>query len=234
MSQATSILPIQGVPDELIRVLNARFREISGAASPAAANGVPGLFFGTKTRPDANGTAVGTFGTDTDTGLVYQVRTVSSRQSWCYASGQVRATFANKPTPGGDDTGLLWSVTDYAHLLRWTGTGWEFADGCGNYIVGFTAAPTGNGYQLCDGTATAYLKIAAGVATAQAFTTPNLTGSPAYLKWAAAYSGPAITAGSGPSVSVAGRGTGGSSAITAVGNGDSEPAHLNLLPYFRR
>src|ERR1041384_6010390 len=124
-----AILPIQGVPDELLRALNDRFRQISSSTAAGSTGSPAGLFFTHKNRPDANAQTVGTFGTETDRGLVYQVQTVSSAQKWVYCSGVLRATFASRPTDlGAQDANLQWSVTDYGHLLRWTGTGWEFED----------------------------------------------------------------------------------------------------------
>lgn len=91
----------------------------------------------------------------------------------------IRATFANQPTGlWANAEGTLWSVTDYGHLLRWTGTGWEFADAMGGYIAGRVVAPDGDGWVLCDGSSTHYLHVVAGVASEMAFTTPNLTGNP--------------------------------------------------------
>lgn len=198
----TPILPIDGVPanltqvfDNLVRILNDRFRQVDSAAQ--------------STTTASEGA-------------------VSSAKIW-------KAPFSQQPTTNlsVQDEGFLWYVSDYAHLLRWTGKGWEFVDGEGGKIEGRTDVPTGTGWQLCNGTATHRLKVTAGVVSEFAFTTPNITGSPgAYLKWAAAYTG-SIVAAVGPSVTVAGRGTTGSTAVIAVG-ADAEPAHLNLLPYYRR
>jgi hypothetical protein len=57
MNPVTSILPIAGVPDELIRILNERFRALSESGAAAADAVKPGIFFSTNARPDANGTA---------------------------------------------------------------------------------------------------------------------------------------------------------------------------------
>jgi len=77
-----TILPIPGVPDELLRVLNDRLRQVPGASAPAMKPDPPGVFFVSTKRPDANGTAVGTFGAETDTALLYQVQTVGNKQEW--------------------------------------------------------------------------------------------------------------------------------------------------------
>lgn len=163
----TQIYPIAGVPEELIRTLNARFREISlsGAAAESAQQ----------------------FRVN-DNGLTYRLRD----GRWIYASGVLTATFAKKPRVDAADAGLLWNVSDYAHLLRWTGTAWEWVDAPGNYIAHFAAAPQGNGWQYCDGTATTYLSIAAGVVSEAAFTPPNIpafAGTGLYLKLGGTYTG---------------------------------------------
>jgi hypothetical protein len=100
----TLLGPIPGVPDDLIRQLNSRFRELEVAIVPAAASSgstrtinttnvtvvsegsVAGLFFLAANRPDANGTPVGTFGTEIDTGALLQVQTVGSAQVWVQVS----------------------------------------------------------------------------------------------------------------------------------------------------
>lgn len=144
---------------------------------------------------------------------------------------------------GAGDAGFLWSVTDYAHLLRWTGTGWEFLDAAGNYIAGCAGAPGGSGWQLCDGSATSYLQVAAGIASAVAFTTPNLATTAAYLKFGAGYSA-SIAAATVPTA-------GGASATAAVASGSgatpasgahvhtialpADPvANLQVVAYYRR
>jgi hypothetical protein len=227
-------MPIKGVPDELIQILNARFREASGgAASTSVGGSAAGFFFTHKGRPDANAQGIGTFGTETDRGVVYQVQTVRSAQVWVYVSGVMRATFANRPTDlGAQDEGFQWSVTDYGHLLRWTGTGWEFEDDHGGYIAGRAVAPDGNGWQLCDGSSTNYLHVTGGAVSEVSYTTPNLNGTPAYLKWANAYTG-TIVAANAPTTGPFNAAAGGTAVVQSVNN-NGEPAHLNLLPYFRR
>lgn len=59
------------------------------------------------------------------------------------------------------DVGLLVWVSDFAHTLEWNGTGWQFApgDGPGGYIQAFAVDPDpADGWRLCDGSATTYLK----------------------------------------------------------------------------
>jgi hypothetical protein len=49
--------------------------------------------------------------------------------------------------------GFLISVSDYAHILRWTGSGWTWGPGDpgSGYIAPFLSAPTQAGWHLCDG-----------------------------------------------------------------------------------
>lgn len=81
-----------------------------------------------------------------------------------------------------NEAGLLVEVTDYRHILRWTGSAWEWGPGeDGRHdIVALPVDPDSTvGWQLCDGTATTYLK---GDGTTGSYTTPNLVSTPAYLK----------------------------------------------------
>jgi hypothetical protein len=232
---AIPAIPSTTAAANLITVLNDRIRRInvalSGDASAAAAE--PGVHFGPHVlrmgRPIAE-YAGGAFFFETDRGALYQVQ----NGAWAYVSGALSAAFSGAPTGlGAGDAGFLWSVTDYAHLLRWTGTGWEFLDAAGNYIAGCAGAPGGSGWQLCDGSATSYLQVAAGIASATA----------AYLKFGAGYSA-SIAAATVPTA-------GGASATAAVASGSgatpasgahvhtialpADPvANLQVVAYYRR
>lgn len=144
------------------------------------------------------------------------------------------APFAGQPMGlSQSDEGLLWVVSDYQHVLAWTGTGWEFADAPGGYIAGCAFAPAGTGWKLCDGSKTTYLALtAAGVAQQTTFTTPALTTSAAYLKWASSYAGSVIAA-TAPGTTKSGATSTGSAFVASVDN-TGEPAHFGLIPYFRR
>ena len=97
-----------------------------------------------------------------------------------HLSNIYRAALASIPTLGVNDAGAQFFVTDYTHLLRWTGTAWEFGPGDfgSGHIQGFAFAPPGGTWQICDGTAVNYLKADGTTAN---FTTPNLTGH--YVKF---------------------------------------------------
>lgn len=109
--------------------------------------------------------------------------------------GQLSGTLAEQPTGlTTENDGLLYFVTDYGHLVRWNGSTlqWQFAPGDNGpgEITGFAFAPLApsSWWQLCDGSATTYLTVGGTLGTGN-FTTPNLTGSPSYLKFGAAYAG---------------------------------------------
>jgi hypothetical protein len=104
-------------------------------------------------------------------------------------------TVATQPSLGAPDAGYLAWLSDYKHALRWSGTAWEFFGGSNNnFFIDTPAAPQSGLWQLCDGTVTKYLTLGATL-TETSFTTPNLAGTPAYKKAAAAYTGTINAAG---------------------------------------
>jgi hypothetical protein len=118
-----------------------------------------------------------------------------------YASPLVSKTQASLAayalTLTADDANLLVEVTDYAHILRWTGSAWQWGPGetGGGFFSPFAIAP-GTGWHACDGSSVAYLK---SDGTTANVTVPNTAGSAAYLKPGAAYSA-TITAATVPTV----------------------------------
>lgn len=80
---------------------------------------------------------------------------------------------ANQPGPRQIKAGGIGFVSDYGHMVRWTGSVWEFAPGDpGNgYVVPFAVAPQGVGWGLCDGSAYAYLVVGGATLTTANFTT---------------------------------------------------------------
>lgn len=110
-------------------------------------------------------------------------------------------TLAEQPTLSTGDSGFIYNVTDYSHRVRWDGSVWGWAPGDpGNdYIALMRGVPQGNGWQLCDGTATTFLAIGGASLTTTAFTTPNLNGTPSYPKLGSAYA--AIAAATAPGIS---------------------------------
>lgn len=127
-------------------------------------------------------------------------------------------TVATQPSLGLGDAGYLMWLTDYKHLLRWTGAAWEFfGDSSNAFFADFIIAPQTGLWQLCDGTVVNYLTLGATL-TETPFTTPNLVGTPAYRKAAAAYTG-AIAAKVTPSAT----GTGSTGTGTTSDDGGHTP-----------
>lgn len=90
---------------------------------------------------------------ETDLGLYY----IQNAGQWTYFSGILKVAQANIPQSlGTNDAGLLLYVTDFAHLLQWTGSGWQWGpgDSGSDYIVAFVNGPSPiTGWQACDGSA---------------------------------------------------------------------------------
>jgi hypothetical protein len=96
----------------------------------------------------------GTIYQETDRGIFY----AAVRGVWTYAYGVLYTPQDGLPTDlGTADMGLLVGVTDFNHLLRWNGTGWEWGpgDSGSDCIQIFLAGPNAAtaGWQPCDGTA---------------------------------------------------------------------------------
>lgn len=132
---------------------------------------------------------------ETDRKLLYVVNT----GFWDYLSGVYIIAYASiaalEATLTNHDTGLRVHINNFDHTIKWGGTtakwGWDVGDMQGGYRQDCAVAPDNveTGWQICDGTATTYLKITAGVLSTPAFTTPNITGNPSYNKLGAAYTG---------------------------------------------
>ena len=151
--------------------------------------------------------AVGTLFYEIDRTVWYLValNSTGSVNTWIYAGGTCRTTLANIITSlGTNDTGFLNFITDYSHLLYWTGSAWTWApadDGSGYYRLCETA-PAGFGasaWQICDGTGPIPRLNADGTTTN--VTVPNLA-TAAYLKGGT--SAAAVAAAGGLTTSVSG------------------------------
>lgn len=130
--------------------------------------------------------------------------------------GVNRFALASQPALGASDTGYVGFVTDYAHLVYFDGAAWQWLDGDRpGRFQGFDADP-GTGWGLCDGTTYAALVIGGATLTTRNIVTPNLSGTAAYLKSGAAYTG-SIVAGAGST------GTG----TTGTGTTGNESAHTH-------
>jgi hypothetical protein len=139
---------------------------------------------------------------------------------WTYVAGVMQCTQATLPTDlGASDKGFLAHVTDYGHLLQWSGTAWGWAPGdAGSGLIhGFLSAPTGSGWHLCDGST---VKMLNADGTLSQVTLPNLANA-AYLKLATATAvGPNAASGQTAAVS-AGTPSGTNSAPAFTGAADT-------------
>ena len=161
----------------------------------------------------------------------YQVQLVSSVNAWVYLEGSYSVAQSavsgikgyNGTALGTNDTGLLVNVTDYAHVLQWSGSafGWGPGELGSGYFQDFAVAPTGNGWHACDGSAVHYLT-ATGALSSGTVTLPNTAGSAAYRKLGASYAA-SITAAAAPTVTP----TGTVSQPTFTGNASGSTNVLN-------
>ncbi len=170
-SRTTPITNLNGVLDRQWEVFfNFLARQATnGAQAVVYGTNADRLAINTDERPDGEAFV------ESDTGLVYQSR----NGAWIYVAGTYRRTqsqlSALAATLGTNDAGLLVEVTDYRHVLRWTGSAWSWGpgeDGRHDFVDMPVAPDDLTGWQLCDGTTVAYLK---GDGSTANFTTPNLT-----------------------------------------------------------
>lgn len=135
---------------------------------------------------------------ETDTLVLY----VSVAGFWQYAAGSYSRTQAQlaayAATLGVPDAGTLAWVSDYAHMLKWTGAAWTRGPGDPEHsdtFWAFGAAPSDTGWHACDGTVGVhFLKYDGTLGTR---TLPNTAGGSAYMLLGAAYSA-TITAATVP------------------------------------
>lgn len=133
--------------------------------------------------------------------------------TYTHRPGMIEGVLADIPTGlGTPDMGLLYWVTDFRHLIRWTGTAWEWApaeDGSGKICV-FLSNP-GTGWAACDGSTVTKMNADA---TTTVVTTPDLTGD-VFIKGVAlaSYTGTQEAATAG----------------TLTGDTDDESAHTHLV-----
>jgi hypothetical protein len=80
---------------------------------------------------------------------------VTNNGQWQYLCGYMQTDQAHLPTDlGANDKGFLVSVTDFQHVLYWTGAAWIWGPGesGSGYIVPFVNPPNPpDGWQACDG-----------------------------------------------------------------------------------
>lgn len=106
-----------------------------------------------KTALPASQYADGSLFYETDRKLWY----AAVGNSWNYLTGYLQVPQSALPTDlGASDTGLLAYVTDFAHVLMWTGTGWVWGPGDpgSDMVLAFVTGPDPiTGWQACDGSA---------------------------------------------------------------------------------
>jgi hypothetical protein len=130
-------------------------------------------------------------------------------------AGILAITQATLPTGLGiNETGLLVDVTDYGHILKWTGTNWTWGAGDpgSGTVQAFLAAPTGPGWHICNGATVSRLNADGTISNV---TLPNYT-TAAYLKLG-------IAAGVGPNPG---------STETTSPNSAGTPSGTNSAPAF--
>lgn len=152
----------------------------------------------------ASNYSVGTVFYETDRTIVYAVTSSSGTLVWTYIVGVHDDVLASIPTDlSTNDAGFLFEVTNYDHILQWTGSAWTWGPGevgSGYYIL-YEAAPNSVGassWQICDGSTVARLN-ADGTTTN--VTVPDVS-TAVYLK--AGTVSAAVAASSGLTTSVSG------------------------------
>jgi hypothetical protein len=168
---------------------------------------------------------------ETDTTLIY----IGTGSAWLYLSGTYQLVQAKVvafgATLGVNDTGLLIDVTDFAHVLRWTGTTLTFNDPADmpGRIEGFLVDPfPATGWQLCAGNNNvAYLKSNGTTGTVNL---PNLTSNAnnaAFLVFGSPSSSN-VNAAKSPTLSMNSY----TPAGTATFTGTAMNSHQHELPFF--
>ena len=103
-----------------------------------------------------------------------------------------------RPSLHSKDAGFLFYSTDFVRLYVWTGTAWAAIQPDMKAVSFFTAAPSTNGWHLCDGSTGVRCSKPDG--TTELIDLPLLTGG-SDLKGGTSYSGPNPTAATAPSAS---------------------------------
>jgi hypothetical protein len=191
----TEILKLQQKGAETTSTLSKVQSAVTAAASSAAstpATTTSQVFTGPRSQKTVTPPVAGSIFVETGNGTltyewIYQGQFLSGIQNWVLVYGQVSVTqsqiVALTATLGAGDAGLNVNVTDFAHLLVWSGSalGWGPGETGGNQIAGFLEDPA-TGWNLCDGSTVNYLK---SDGTTASVTLPNLVGvgDAAYLKF---------------------------------------------------
>jgi hypothetical protein len=125
----TPLGQIQGVPDELIRALNDRFRQVSTSSGAAAIAGARQTRIKSYPASDQN---PGDFFVEMDRGnALYQVQV----GKWLLVSGAMAGALAKRPTDlNSGDVGFIYFATDTAQEFRWSGSAWVEVSAPGNEV----------------------------------------------------------------------------------------------------
>lgn len=140
--------------------------------------------------------------------IAYQAQYVSNVATWVYVGGVWARTQAQVIAGlglGTADTNLLVSVTDYAHVLQWNGSGFQWGpdgdDGVGT--IADSAFTRGTGWALCDGsTGVKYLKSDGSTGTVNLPNSSGAGNSPSFAQGNSSYSA-TINPATAPTVAVA-------------------------------
>jgi hypothetical protein len=170
---------------------------------------------------DPGASADGSLWLESDTGLVYRVQYIPGAVAdaeWQYFAGtweREQGQLAALSLALRDvDAGLLVEVTDFRHILRWSGSAWGWGpgeDGRHEFVDMPIAPDDLTGWQLCDGTVTSYLK---GNGKTAAFTTPDLTAGA--VRIGGAYTGTVNPA---------------AATVTLTGDTDDEDTHVHSIEH---
>lgn len=165
---------------------------------------------------------------ETDSTLIY----ISNGTNWLWVAGVYARTQSQLSTLAGalttSDTGLRVNVTDYAHMLMWSGSAWLWAPeddkraGEGPIMREIDPAPT-TGWHIYDGSTVAYLKADGTTANV---TLPNLTSTACYAKLGTPNSGP--NAPTAPGAAASGTGSIGTSTTGITNPADTGTATTGI------
>jgi hypothetical protein len=178
---------------------------------------------------------------ETDTGLTYVNRQIGSGPglAWYYLAGTVSVAYSSPLASHAafvrgltsQDAGLLVNVTDFAHVLQWTGTSWQRGPGDSEHsdtFHSFAAVPADAGWHECDGATVDYLKYDG---TTGSRTLPDSKGTASYAKFGAAYS-ETIAAATLPVLTMASYTPAGTNSAPALTMNSYTPSGTNSSPVF--
>jgi hypothetical protein len=129
--------------------------------------------------------------------VAHDVDGTQNAASRALLAGSASGTLAEQPLGLTiDDAGYIFDVTDFGHRVKWSGALWGFApgDNGSGYFDDFAITPQASGWALCDGSTVSYLVVGGVTLTTANIVLPNLSGSAAYRKSAAAYTGTIVAA----------------------------------------